>query len=192
MFAKVLLAVLVSLSFSVNSFAAGTMNKAEASIRLNKEGSPEKKAKEDLEKLKNIEFGKMNKDQQQTVSKALSVFSDKIGVSNKAMLRVFLLKSDILADVIRLESVKGTEAQKVQSELIESIGTTLTAENSKSTEVQAAVKLLQLDLTTLPPKATEIVKKINELIRQGKTLKEAITEGTKGMKGSLEDLIKCE
>lgn len=196
---KVIFRAIVVMMFAVNSFA-GVMNKAEASRRLTEQHSVEVKKAEDFKKAYEDAKGdmkKMSSQQKKDFNEALSVLSAKIGVSASSLQRVFLRKSDILADVIRLDAALRTgsaqekDAAKTQIELIENVGRALDAKNYTSREAEAATKLLQLDLTTLPPKATEVVKSVNDNLNQGKNLIESIKEGTKGMKGSLEDLISC-
>ncbi|MBK9322155.1 MAG: hypothetical protein IPM97_04215 [Bdellovibrionaceae bacterium] len=193
-----ILATLVTVLFSMNCFAA--MNKAEAAKRLSEQNKSEVTVAESFKKAFEEAKGDMKKltlEQKKAFSTAISAIASKVGVKSTALQRIFLIKSDILADVIRLEDTLRTgtaeqkEAAKAQLDLIENIGTKLDASNYRSVEVQAAVKLLQLDLTTLPAKATEVVKAVNENIRQGKDLVEATKEATKGIKGTLEDLIKC-
>lgn len=200
MFKKIVLATLATMAFSVVAFAAPkAMNKVEATNRLNTEFGAEvktiEKFKEDFEAVKG-DMSKMPMAQKKEFNRAISVISSKVGISTAALQRVFLRKSDILADMIRLEDTlqKGTaeqkDAAKTQIELTERVGKALTKENYASTEAAAGTRLLQLDLTTLPPKATETVKGVNESLRQGKTLVEAIKENTKGI--NLEDLINCK
>jgi len=196
---RAILTAVVTVMFSMSSFA-GVMNKAEASKRLTEQHAVEVKKAEDFKKSFEEAKGDMKKlspEKKKEFSEAISILSSKVGLSSISLQRVFLRKSDILADVIRLEaslrsgSLEEKEAAKTQLELIENVGRTLDSKNYTSVEAQAATKLLQLDLTTLPAKATEVVKAVNENIRQGKTLVDSIKEGTKGMKGSLEDLISC-
>lgn len=196
---KAVLTALVTAMFSMSSFA-GVMNKAEASKRLTEEHKTEVATAETFKKSFEEAKGDMTKmslERKKEFNVAISVIANKVNISTTSLQRVFLRKSDILADIIRLEaslrsgSVEEKEAAKTQIELIENVGKALDSQNYKSVEAQAATKLLQLDLTTLPAKATEVVKAVNENIRQGKSLVDAIKEGTKGMKGSLEDLISC-
>ncbi len=199
MLAKAFFTALVTVMFSMSSFA-GVMNKAEASKRLTELHKVEVEKAEDFKKSFEEAKGDMKKlssEKKKQFNEAISILSSKVGLSSIALQRVFLRKSDILSDVIRLEAslrsgaAEEKEAARTQIELIENVGRTLDSQNYKSLEAQAATKLLQLDLTTLPAKATEVVKAVNDNIRQGKSLVDSIKEGTKGMKGSLEDLISC-
>lgn len=196
---KMILSALVTLAFSMNCFAAG-MTKAEAGKRLNTEHAKEVLASESFKKSFDEVKGDMSKltmKQKREFNEAIGVIASKVGIETTSLQRVFLRKADILADIIRLEATLQTgtatekEAAKTQIELIGLVGKALDRTNYKSTEAQAATKLLQLDLTTLPVKATEVVRGVNQALAQGKSLVDSIKEGTKGIKGTLEDLINC-
>ncbi|MBC7371310.1 MAG: hypothetical protein H7326_07090, partial [Bdellovibrionaceae bacterium] len=84
------------------------------------------------------------------------------------------------------------DAARTQVELTNLIGKAMDKDNFKSTETKAAVKLLQLDLISLAnTKAPTVVGEVNKQLREGKSLVDAVKEGTKGIKGTLEDLINC-
>jgi hypothetical protein len=199
---KMILMTFVSLAFSMNASAA--MDKLAAREVLNKDYHSQvevlKKFKEDYDKSGG-KWEKMTAAQKSAFGTAISVLSDKLpGIKASHLQIIFLRKADILEDVVRLDNAltKGNaEEQKkasVQIELIKNVAENIDAENFNTLEAKAATKLLQLDLLSLPVKATNVVEAVNANLNSSKTkggqaLMKAIQEGTKGIK--LEDLINC-
>jgi hypothetical protein len=195
---KMIFAALITLAFSFNASAA--MSRVDAELKVKSSHASEQKATEDFQKELDRAGGdlsKMDRTIRMNFVSAMNSFSGKYGIKSTSLQRLVAVKSDALADVVRLKAsleskdAKEADAAKTQLELMERIGSKLTAENKKATETQAAIKLLSLDLLTLPAKATEVVKAVNLNISQGKSISDSVKEGTKGMKGTLEDLITC-
>lgn len=201
---KMILSALVTLAFSMNCFAAG-MNKAEAGLRLNKEFAAEAKTIDAYKKSYDEAMAKgdmklLNEKQKSEFKLAISTIAAKVGVDSTSLQRVVLIKSDVLVDMIRLDEITRSttatsvekDAARTQVELTNLIGKAMDKDNFKSTETKAAVKLLQLDLISLAnTKAPTVVGEVNKQLREGKSLVDAVKEGTKGIKGTLEDLINC-
>lgn len=156
-------------------------------------------------KAKNGDMSKIEMSRKRAFITAIKSYSDLTpGLTNSSLMRLYLAPEfqslqgkDILAEVQNLAKMRSSgvkeqvEAANLKIELMELAGFRLDASNMNKKEFEALRVLLAIDVQAVP-KAVPLMKKIVENLRKGPsvmTVEAAVTEGMKGMKGTLEDFI---